>query len=110
MLDKDPNALQTEETTSETEKENAEQQQLEHSKQEVEDVKKEIQKEVPTRLSLSQAIGKGKETDFFSATRLQGGGALFKGGKLQTDLYAQLDLTNMKDPSGFLRANKQVYK
>jgi len=61
-------------------------------------------------LAFSQWLEMKLNGKLSSATRLQWGGSFFKWGKLQTDLYTQLNLSNMKDPSGFLWANKQIYK
>lgn len=81
-------------------------------------VEREVQEEKkPTEeteneawLAFSQWLEMQLNGSTSSATRLQWGGSFFKWGALQTDLYTQLDLSDMKNPSWFLWANKQVYR
>ncbi|MDR0607864.1 MAG: hypothetical protein LBG52_06045 [Candidatus Peribacteria bacterium] len=106
-------ALKTTET--EQQKKDEQNKELTTTKQKTEKIKTELETqkaniENEAWLSFSQGLGLQPTGETFSATRLQGGGQFFKGGKLQTDIYAQLDLVNGKQPGGFLRANKAVYK
>lgn len=99
-------------TPPQTVEEKEKSEQIENSQKEVEEAKTETEQAIKNEawLSFSQWLGLETSGETFSATRLQGGGSFFKWGKLQTDIYAQLDLTNGKQPGGFFRANKAVYK